>query len=76
MPLFLVVYNQQSGAVEVQEYPDDQRERALARRFELERVHRLEPEVEVVLLGARSREVLEETHGRYFHPAQDLIRSA
>ena len=76
MPLFLVVYNQKTGEYRVQEYADDDREAALARRFELEREHRLTPEIEIVLLGARSREVLEKTHGRYFHPVEDLIRSA
>jgi hypothetical protein len=76
MPLFLVVYNQKTGAVQVQEWADDDREAALARRFELEREHRLEPEIEIVILGARSRDVLERTHGRYFHAVEDLIRSA
>jgi hypothetical protein len=76
MPLFLVVYNQKTGAVRVDEYADEDRDAALARRFELEREHRLEPEIEVVLLGARSRDVLEQTHARYFRPVEELIRSA
>jgi hypothetical protein len=76
MTLFLVVYKQKTGEYHVQEYADDDRDAALARRFELEREHRLEPNIEIVLLGARSREVLEHTHGRYFHSVEDLIRSA
>jgi hypothetical protein len=64
MPLFLVVYNQKTGAVHVDEFADVDRDAALARRFELEREHRLHPDIEVVLLGARSRDVLEQTRAR------------
>jgi hypothetical protein len=73
MPQFLVVYNQTTGEVEVEEYADEDRKAALDRRFALEREHRLEPHVEVVLLGARSRDVLERTHARYFQDIGELI---
>ena len=76
MPQFLVVYNQLTGEVEFSEYADDAREEALERRFALERDHRLEPHIEVVLLGARSEDVLKRTHARYFKTVRELAESA
>ncbi len=76
MPQFLVVYNQLTGEVELSEYADDAREEALERRFALERDHRLEPHIEVVLLGARSEDVLKRTHTRYFKTVRELAESA
>lgn len=76
MPQFLIVYNQTTGAIVLKEYADDERETALARRFELEREHRLEPHIEVVLLSARSEDILRRTHGRYFKTVQELVESA
>ncbi len=76
MPQFLIVYNQTTGALEVKEYGDNERDAALARRFELEREHRLEPHIEVVLLSARSEDILRRTHGRYFKTVQELVESA
>jgi len=46
------------------------------RRFALEREHRLEPHIEVVLLGARSEDVLKRTHARYFKTVRELVDSA
>jgi predicted nuclease of predicted toxin-antitoxin system len=76
VPQFLIVYNQQAGAVHLDEYPDERRDDALARRFDLEREHRLEPHIEVVLLSARSQDVLRRTHARYFKTVQELVQSA
>ena len=76
MPQFLIVYNQDTGDVTVDRYGDDAREAAQERRFELEREHRLEPHIEVVLLGARSEEVLRRTHARYFKTVKELVESA
>ena len=76
MPQFLVVYNQLTGEVEFSEYADDAREEALERRFALARDHRLEPHIEVVLLGARSEDVLKRTHARYFKTVRELAESA
>ncbi len=76
MPQFLIVYDQLTGAVELSEYADDARVEALERRFALEREHRLEPHIEVVLLGARSEEVLRRTHARYFKSVRELVDSA
>ena len=76
MPQFLVVYNQLTGEVKLQEYADDAREEALERRLALELEHRLEPHIEVVLLGARSEEVLRRTHARYFKTVRELVENA
>lgn len=76
MPQFLIVYNQSTGEVELSEYADDAREEALERRFALEREHRLEPHIEIVLLGARSEDVLKRTHARYFKTVRELLESA
>ncbi len=76
MPQFLIVYNQLTGNVELTEYADDARHAALERRFALEREHRLEPHIEVVLLGARSEDVLKRTHARYFKTVRELLESA
>jgi hypothetical protein len=72
----LVVYNQQTGEVELTRFADDERGVAQERRFALEREFRLEPHIEVVLLGARSEDVLRRTHARYFKTVQQLIESA
>jgi hypothetical protein len=76
VPQFLIVYNQLTGKVELKEYADDAREEALERRFALEREHRLEPHIEVVLLGARCEDVLKRTHARYFKTVRELVESA
>lgn len=76
MPQFLIVYNQMTGSVELSEYADDAREEALERRFALEREHRLAPHIEVVLLGARSEDVVKRTHARYFKTVRELVESA
>ena len=76
MPQFLIVYNRLTGAVVMNEYADDARAEALERRFALEREHRLEPHIEVVLLGARSEDVLRRTHARYFKTVRELVESA
>lgn len=76
MPQFLIVYNQTTGDVTVDRYDDDARERAQQRRFALEREHRLEPHIEIVLLGARSEDVLHRTHARYFKTVRELMETA
>ena len=76
MPQFLVTYNQHTGEVRLDTYRDDQRAQAMADRFELERRHRLEPHIEVVLLSARSEALLRQTHARYFKTVRELVDSA
>lgn len=75
MPQFLIVYNQRTGEVSIDRFADDAREAAQEQRFALEREHRLEPHIEVVLLGARSEDVLRRTHARYFKTVQELVQS-
>ena len=66
---FLVVYNRREGRLlEIQDYQRNERERALKDRFSRELKERADPDVEVVLLGAESREALGKTHARYFKP--------
>ncbi len=76
MPQFLIVYNRDTGDVAIDRYEDDAREAAQERRFALENEHRLEPHIEVVLLGARSEDVLRRTHARYFKTVRELVDSA
>lgn len=72
MKYFLLVYGQRTGSLTAEEYPAGAGHIALERRFELERMHRSDPSVEVVLLAASSYEDLQRTHGRYFKSAKDL----
>jgi hypothetical protein len=76
VPQYLIVYNQLTGDVNLTEYSDEEQAEALARRFALEREHRLEPHIEVVILSARSRDVLERTHARYFKTVRQLVENA
>jgi hypothetical protein len=72
---YLVVFDRSKGTVlHRQRYRD--RNEALAARFAAEREHRSEPDIEVVVLGARSWEDLKRTHGRYFKSIDQLASSA
>ncbi len=74
MAFFLLVYDQQSGRLrQLTKYDDADQEAALQARFDLEIKHRLEPNLEVVLLGARDEDTLKQTHGRYFKTVGELI---
>ena len=66
MDQFLIVYRRSTG--ELLEFEDlgSDRARALKRRAECEQLRKEDPEIEVVVLSAKSREALIETHGRYF----------
>ena len=75
MSYYLVVYDRSTGAVEVEEFADEQRDLALQRRFAHEREHRGHPQMEIVVLGAESQEALERTHGRYFKTVQELANT-
>lgn len=77
MTQFLIVYDQSAGKViELTEFPDAERSRALDERFELERRYQDQPNIEVVALGADSREDLEATHGRYFKTIAQLAEGS
>ena len=73
MSYFLLIYDQRRGVLEaLEEFPEAAADAALARRFELERDHREESGVEVVLLGAPSQDALRKTHARYFKTVREL----
>lgn len=48
---------------------------ALDARFAAERIHRGNPDVEVVVLSAKSEEVLRRTHARYFYSTGQLVEN-
>lgn len=62
----MLVYRRSTGELLKFEELDSDRADALKRRAEWERRQKDDPEVEVVVLSAKSREALMQTHGRYF----------
>lgn len=77
MAQFLIVYDQREGRVlELTEYSDGERGAALERRFELERLHRKNEHIEVVVLGADTHDDLTFTHARYFKTVAQLADDA
>lgn len=76
MRYFLLVFDRSAGSIlEELEFSGEQRHAALERRFELEKRHRDDPNVEVVVLGSESREALRHTHARYFKTVGELAGS-
>jgi hypothetical protein len=76
MRYFLLVYDRDRGQIiEEAEFDESERAVALRARFDREVRYHLEPQVEVVVLGAQSRESLVSTHGRYFKDANELLTS-
>lgn len=70
---FLLVYDQAAGRVlHIEEFADADRGAALDKRFELERDHADEPNLEIIVLSAVNRPGLESTHARYFKDVQEL----
>ncbi len=76
MSYFLIVYDRSTGDVELKQYGDHERERAMRDRFKRELAERDRPEVEVVVLGAASLDALRNTHARYFRTARQLAEDA
>lgn len=74
VPYFLLVYARTEGRLLREEPFDDHRE-ALVARFEEERAHRGDDNIEVVVLGADSREAMRNTHARYFHNIGEMASS-
>jgi hypothetical protein len=74
MQHFLVVFDRPQGRVLREEAYDDERA-ALAERFRTEKLHRGNPDVEVVVLSAESREALRRTHARYFMTISELANA-
>ncbi len=76
MKHFLVTYDRAAGKLlTFREFEDFERNDALQESFRLERTHRDNPDVEVVLLGAESRRALEKTHSRYFKALDELAKA-
>ncbi len=73
---FLVIYNRRTGANTVREFPEGCGREAIRQRFAVEREHRGDPDIEVVVLGSSSREELEKTHSRYFRSAREILEHA
>lgn len=72
---YLVVYDRRRGKI-IQNHAYRRSDEALKARFEAERKHSREPDVEVVVLSAKSRAALLRTHGRYFKDVQELAEDA
>lgn len=72
---YLIVYKRSEGKLlRCTEYRSQlSGELALKDRFAVERNHRDDPDLEVVVLGADSLATLKRTHGRYFFTARELI---
>lgn len=49
---------------------------AMRARFRAESVHRGDPRIEIVVLGARSKDALHVTHARYFEQIRDMAARA
>jgi len=73
---FLVVYNRRTGERSLREYPEGCGREAIRERFAQERLHRDDPDIEVVVLGSSSREELLKTHSRYFRSAEEILEHA
>jgi hypothetical protein len=76
MRSFLVVYNRRTGANKVREFPAGHGREAIRARFEEERRHSGDRDIEIVVLGSQSREDLMKTHSRYFRSAQQIVEDA
>jgi hypothetical protein len=61
---YLIIYNRRTGDNDVREFPADCGREAIRARFEQERIHRGDPNIEVVVLSSSSREELLKTHSR------------
>ena len=72
---YLIVYKRSEGKLLrcTEDRSQLSGELALKDRFAVERNHRDDPDLEVVVLGADSLETLKRTHGRYFFTARELI---
>ena len=75
MNYYLLVYDRPKGKLVIGpvEYAGAEREKALLRRFELEREFAAKPDYEIVVLGAESEAAIRRTHGRYFKTFAELL---
>ncbi len=68
---YLMVFERVQGRVLRLERCDDAAS-AMRARFAAERLHRVDRNIEIVVLGAQSEAALRETHARYFEGAKEL----
>jgi hypothetical protein len=72
MTQYLILYRRSTGdLLQFEDFGTD-RAFAMSRRWEKEQAHKADPDVEVVLLTASSRESLVRTHARYFKNVPEL----
>ena len=72
---FLIVYDSRAAKlVRYEEYVDSEYPRAAAERLKAEIAYLGQAHMEVVVLSAASKQVIELTHGRYFKSPEDLAR--
>lgn len=72
MKHFLLVYRRSTAKlIEFRDLGED-RARAVETRFAAEKRERADPDVEVVVLSAPSKEALMKTHSRYFKTISEL----
>jgi len=76
MENFLVVYNRRTGESDVRKFPAGRGRAAVRERFKQERLHRHDPDVEVVVLSSSSLDELLKTHSRYFRSAEEILENA
>ena len=70
---FLLVYRRSTAAlIECRDLGED-RAKAQAERFSIEKRERNDPDVEVVILSAASKDALINTHSRYFKTMSELV---
>jgi hypothetical protein len=73
MRQFLLVYRRSSGTLlTIEDLGPVEPAAAMQKRFAVERGYRRDPDVEVVLLSAASRDALLRTHSRYFRTSGEL----
>lgn len=76
MAYFLLVYDQKNGKLlRLTEFAETDHGAAVAARSQLERLYRVDSNIEVVVLGARDVDTLRQTHGRYFKSVGELLAS-
>jgi hypothetical protein len=74
---FVLVYDRPNGAIVLErQFADADVAEAMRVRFAEELKYKANPDIEVVLLGADSRETLLTTHARYFMTVGEIARSA
>jgi hypothetical protein len=72
---YLVIYNRRAGKI-IRHRRYLKPDQALTARFEAEREHRDDPDIEIVVLSAGSWTAVQQTHSRYFKNERELAEDA